>query len=207
MKTETEEVMKAEPADIDEVTDVLTDIVKSVVKDPAKAGVKSMVHGALVAFVIKVDQEDVRRVVGKQGKHFKAISLLASEAMRLLGSEAHVAIDEKTPPRSELGSLNEVYGFGDYGGVKKFKNLSLLIKRTVAMFCEDKDKVTVKVADIALTSLLDVTVTKADYPNVYGKTIDLDGNPDGHIINAVKNIFDGIGKNNGRVIKIVVRSI
>ena len=45
----------------------------------------------------------------------------------------------------------------------------------------------------------------ADYPALHGsREVEFDYGMDGNLIGAIKNIFAGIGKDNGRVVRIVI---
>jgi predicted RNA-binding protein YlqC (UPF0109 family) len=190
---------------IDEIEDVVSDLIKSVVRNPDGAKVTKLHRGQLLALAIRVDQEDVRRVIGQRGKHFKAVETIVREAARVAGLEGHVAIDEKSPPTSAVDQPKS-FALGQYSA-KKFKNVKELLRRSVMLVVANKSAVAVTETPMATTTFLEIKVKKEDYPALYGKDAPFDYGTDGHIIGALKNFFDAIGKNNGRVIKIIVQQV
>jgi predicted RNA-binding protein YlqC (UPF0109 family) len=193
--------MKPEPdtTAAESISEVLVDLLKGVVRDPDSVNVTTVTRGSLSAFVIKVKQDDVRRVVGQKGRHFRALEVIVREALRLRGLDSHIAIDEKSPPA--VASKHKAHALGDYSA-KRFRDVKDLLRRTASLFAENP--VTVTALDLSTTRILEVKMKASDYPRFYGKDAEFETGTDGHILGAVKNFFDGIGKNNGRVIKIVV---
>ena len=181
---------------------VITDLVESIVGAPDQVAVTGHVVGALVTFSVKTKQDDVRRVIGQKGKHFKAINIIAAEAGRRFGMEAHVAIDEELP----ASPVPTVKGFalGGYNE-KKFKGVEALLRRVISLFVTYDVTITTK--EIGTTVMAEVRIRAADYPLLYGKNETFDYGTDGHIIGAIKNFFDGVAKNHGRVIRIAVKEI
>jgi predicted RNA-binding protein YlqC (UPF0109 family) len=186
---------------IPEVESIVSDLIRAVVRNPDGVKISSLVKGPLVAFVIKVDPDDVRRVIGKQGKHFKAMEVIIAEALRRIGRESHLVVDEKSPPVAPTSQ--KAFALGEYSS-KKFKTVKELLKRLVGLYAADPEKVSVSTTDVGLTTLVEVKVRAEDYPAVYGRDANFEYGPDGHLIGAIKNFFDGVGKNNGRIIRIVL---
>lgn len=186
------------------IGEILDEIVKSVVKYPEKAGATMSEHGSLVAFVIKADKEDVRRVVGKSGKHIRALTQLANAMSRRYGKESHVMIDEKSPPIAPAPNL--AFTYEEYDPVK-FDRVRSLLHRIFNMLVIHRDAIAVVAGNVSTTTILEVNVKTEDYPLIYGPEADFDYGRDGLIIGSIKNIFDGIGKNHGRVIRLVVNKV
>lgn len=189
----------------EDIEEILTDLVKNVVRNPDGVKVSSLVKGPLAAFVIKTDQEDVRRVVGQRGKHIRALQAIVTEAVRRYNLEAHVAIDEKTP-QIPATAAPKAPVLGKYDP-KRFRDVKDLLRRVVGLFVEHQKSLSVSEASISQTSIFEVKLKKEDYPSVYGRETQFDYGTDGIIIGSIKNIFDGIGKNNGRFIKIVFNQV
>jgi predicted RNA-binding protein YlqC (UPF0109 family) len=190
---------------LDEIADVLTDLVKAVVRNPDGVKVSHLVRGSLVAYVIKTDQDDVRRVIGSKGKHFRALETLVREATKRLGRESHLAIDEKAPPPG-VAPRKESVSLGEFNA-KRFKDMKDLLSRTIALLVGHKPELSSD--EVGTLSIFEVKVKAADYKAVYGVDAPFDEGriTDGHIIGAIKNFFDGIGKNNGRVIKLTLTQV
>jgi predicted RNA-binding protein YlqC (UPF0109 family) len=199
--------MKTEPdpnSRIDEIADILSDLVKSVVRNPDSVKISHVARGPLVAFAIKTDQDDVRRVIGQRGKHFRALETICKEGCRSIGVEAHIAIDEdgrNIPQPAAKGFV-----LGDFSA-RKFKNVKELLKRSCSLFLDPKSSVAVAETPVANMMILEIKIKKSDYPLLYGRDAAFDYGTDGHIIGAIKNFFDGIGKNNGRIIKIGITQL
>jgi hypothetical protein len=67
--------------------------------------------------------------------------------------------------------------------------------------------VTITTKEVGTMVIAEVRIRAADYPLLYGKDATFDYGTDGHIIGAIKNFFDGVAKNHGRVIRIAVKKI
>lgn len=189
---------------INDVQEILTDIVKSVVTRPDRVSVHSSIHGPLVAFVIKTEQIDVRRVIGSKGKHFKAMETIVQALMRIMDREAHLTVDEKGPP--PVAAHNKPFSLGATrpDGVR---NVVDLLRRVIGPFLQIPEAMDVISTNLGTTTILELRVKESDYPLIYGTETVFDYGPDGHLIGSIKNIFDGIGKNNGRIIRITVNRI
>lgn len=204
--------MNTEPKPIPEIAEiqaVLLDLVKSAVTKPESARVSNAVVGNSVTFAIKTDPLDGGRVIGSKGKHFKALEVIVKESVRKLGpapgAVGHLSIDEK-PFKAGGAAGEKISALGDYSA-KRFKNVPELLMRLVSVLVDDPSKVDVTVTNLGLTSIMEVKVAAADYDAVYGKPVVFDLETDGHVIGSIKNLFDGIGKNNGKIIKLVVTPI
>jgi predicted RNA-binding protein YlqC (UPF0109 family) len=183
-------------------TDILDRLVKGLVQRSKAVRTTTSVHGSFVAIVVKTDQDDVRRVIGKQGKHIKAIQVIAAEAGKRLGIEMHVALDENSP--TAPFPTNSSGGLGSFDA-KEFRGVKQLLKDVVSLFV--RDGVTLTATDIGTTCVIEVKIKVSDFPALYGKKAMFDYGTDGHIIGAIKNIFDGLAKNRGRSIKLIVTTV
>jgi predicted RNA-binding protein YlqC (UPF0109 family) len=192
------------PARLNEILATLNDAIKSVVKkSPARANAIMSVHGPLVVFVIRTDPDDARWIFGRQGKHFKALRTLLAQMVARDGMEVDLIFDEKVtavpPPRP-----NSAEPFSQ-PAPKKISKLHELITRMVSMCVDNRDALSIKSTDLNSTVIFEIKVAPADYQNVYGRPITTeDGFPTGATIEAFKNIFDALGKNFGRLIRIVL---
>lgn len=193
-----------EPDPISDIEGVITELIRAVVRNPDGVKISHVEQGPLVAYVIKTDQPDVSRVLGKLGKHFKAMEVIVAEALRKIGRESHLVIDEKSPPLAPQAQKN--FQFGAYNA-KKFKGVKELLKRVALLYVRSPKDVDVITNDVNNTTLVELKINAADYPALYGRDATFEYGTDGHLIGAIKNFFDGIGKNNGRVIRIVVNKV
>lgn len=196
--------MNALDTDVKEITEIsalLADLVKCVVTRPDEVKVAHSIHGPLVAFVIRTDQEDVRRVIGARGKHFKALEAIMGGLLSRMGRESHLTLDEKGPPPNATRTKTTL--MGQYN-VRNFEQVKTLLKRVAGAFVLKPQEVGLISTDIANTTILELSVDKTDHPLIYGNEAQFEYGPDGNIIGAIKNIFDGIGKNHGRQVRIVL---
>jgi predicted RNA-binding protein YlqC (UPF0109 family) len=193
-----------ESAKLEAVAAILTDTIKAVVKRPEFVQVKMQAHGPLVAFVIKTDKDDVRLVIGRGGKHFKALTVAVNAMVRSEQVEAQIIIDEKNPPVMPTAVKTTPLGALD---MKKFSSCGPLLHRIVEQIVVNKDVLKVKSTDYQTTAIFEVTVKNEDFPLIYGAEIATETGTSGMVIEALKNIFDGVGKNYGRVIRIAVSRV
>jgi len=171
---------------------------------PERVTVQSSIHGPLVAFVIKTEQIDVRRVIGSKGKHFKAMEVITQSLMRLMDREAHLTVDEKGPP--SVMPQNKPFSLGSQRP-DSIRNVVDLLRRVIGPFLQIPEAMEVIPTNLGTTTILELRVKESDYPLIYGVDTVFDYGPDGNLIGSIKNIFDGIGKNNGRIIRITVNRI
>lgn len=203
------EEMKApesEPELINETENILTDLVKYVVRNPESVKITSKAVASLVAFVIKVDQADVSRVVGSKGKHFKALQTIAVEVLRTINREAHVAIDEKAQPFDSRFSAPKTFMLGT-APVRRQKSIQTLLKRVLELFLPAEAGLELKPLDVENLLVIEVKVKKQFHHLIYGRNAEFEYGIDGHIIGSIKNIFDGVGKNTGKLVKITVTQV
>lgn len=184
---------------LDAIAAILTDIVKAVVRRPDAVKVTQSVHGPIAAFVIKTDQEDVRRVIGQKGKHFKAMSIIIDHMAKRHGFEGHLVVDEKGPP--VLPPTIKAFSYSSYDPAK-FETVRSLLFRIFQQFATDHSKLGVVMSEVGSTVVFQVNVAREDYQLVYGPEMMFEYGRDGAIIGSIKNLFDGIGKNHGRIIRI-----
>jgi predicted RNA-binding protein YlqC (UPF0109 family) len=186
------------------LNELIAGLVHGLVRHPEHVLITHSIHGALVAFVIRTHPEDVRRLVGARGKHLKAITSLAEEFALRHELEAHLVIDEKNPP-SQPGSLKTgVFGTSDR---MTEESLEKLLFNTVKPFADDTHYLEVTTASVGPTKILEVKIPTQFYLCVYGKASQFDYGVDGHVIGAIKNIFDGISKNQGMLIRITLTRV
>jgi predicted RNA-binding protein YlqC (UPF0109 family) len=188
-----------------EIHDVTTDLVRSVVRNPDRVNLIRKDVSQLVAFSIKTDQDDVRRVVGARGKHFRALETIVGAMLKRAGRDSHVAIDES--PNAAVSVLKKEGALGGFNA-RQFKDASKLLKRVVVQCVHEPERVEVTSTDVGATSILEIKIKTSDFDALRGeREVDFDYGPDGDLIGSIKNLFDGIGKNNGRVLKLVVTKI
>jgi len=191
-----------ETNEIIEIRSILTALVMSIVTHPENVKVESSEHGPLVAFRIRTEQEDVRRVIGTRGKHYKALEGIAASLCKLIDRESHIIVDDKGPPPNVAPVKGFVYSRVD---TQKFDKVQPLLRRVISPFLLNPDSMDIDSSEIGTTTIFVVKVKAEDYPQVYGPEIQFDYGTDGAIIGAIKNIFDGIGKNHGRIIRVVLQ--
>jgi len=182
------------------IHEVLTDLLKSIVKRPDMVNLDLLVKGPLVALSFRVDQPDVPRIIGKQGRRLKSLETLAREALRRDGFEVLVSVDEKT---NERFGTPRVHTIGSYNpsGLKDAKSL---LEDLLTAMNDGAGKFTVEMSNIGTMMIFEIKATPPAYQAIYGSPVEEEFAVDGHIIRAIKNVFDGIGKTNGRIIRIVL---
>jgi predicted RNA-binding protein YlqC (UPF0109 family) len=182
-----------------EVGKIVSGLVKGVVTKPEAVRLETRAVGQILAFKVVPDKADVCRVIGKGGKHFRALESLLSAICRTVDKESHLVVDDKDI--AGPGSMARPFTLGPK---KDFAQVLALLRLTFSPFLDYPDVFAMKAEEMGKTTLIEVTVDTRDYPNIYGKEVTFDYGPDGHIIGAIKNIFDGIGKNYGRIIRLAV---
>jgi predicted RNA-binding protein YlqC (UPF0109 family) len=85
-----------------------------------------------------------------------------------------------------------------------FDDAVLLMRRVLVPFLDHPKELELNVTTMGNTAFIQVTVHSEDYANVYGTDADFSYGRDGNLIGAIKNIFDGIGKNHGRIVRVVL---
>ena len=185
------------------LNDTLLSLVRAVVTKPDAVSITQSIHGPLVAMVIKTHPDDIPRVIGAKGKHFRALEAIIASLARQINRETHLAIDDKGrvpgSPTSKAPSFNTPK---DMAPVEK------LLKNTVSMFMDSPDSVEVIRTDIPPgTTIFEVRVKDANIAAITGPMVNFDYGPDGAVIGSIKNLFDGIGKNHGRLIRVVLNKI
>lgn len=183
-----------------EISKLLEQLVKAVVQKPEAVKIKHSTHGPLAAFVISTDPGDVRRVIGAKGKHFKALKLIISSLTSLIGREAHIEVEDKGPPIGESPMRTSAFVKPrDLAPVEK------LLNKTISMFLDQPGACTISTTEVGTTMIFEVKVnSEANHARIYGPLMSFEYGADGAIIGSIKNLFDGIGKNHGRLIRIVL---
>lgn len=189
-----------------EIAEVLESLVKCVVTQPSSVKVGHSVHGNLIALIVKTDQNDVRRVIGAKGKHFKALQGIVASLAKQVDFEAHLAVDDKGPPPPAGAPAPKIFSLGQYNQ-QGFERVKVLLSKLVSMFLSSPNVFEVISTDIANTTIFEIRVKADEYQAIYGTEVPFDYGNDGHIIGAIKNIFDGIGKNHGRIIRISLNRV
>ena len=187
---------------LEQILGVLNDTIKAVVKEnPSAARATMSVHGPLVVFVVKTDPEDARWVFGRGGKHFKALHLLLRRMLAREGMEADLHYDEKETPHQPRQSQQPFVPRAP----KKFSTLEDLVRRIVTLCVEKKEEVDVKSTDLGSAAIFEIDVANSDRHSVYGEQMTTeDGFATGANIEAIKNIFDAVGKNFGCRVRIIL---
>jgi predicted RNA-binding protein YlqC (UPF0109 family) len=191
-----------EPA-VAELQGVLTDLVKCAVTKPEAVKVKHSVHGNLVAFFIETEQVDVKRVLGSKGKHFKALESIMRTLAKISDRETLLTIKDDGPPPP--GSQGQRQFSPPVQGSKMFERVPALLKRIIGLYLETEPQVVV--ADFGQTAILEIKIKDGEKHYITGPDADFEYGRDGLIIGSIKNIFDGIGKNHGKVLKITVTEV
>ena len=73
---------------------VLFDIVTSIVNNPENVVIDEKVNGDTTVFTLKVDESDLGKVIGKQGKIAKAIRTVVKAVANSTGKRVIVDISE-----------------------------------------------------------------------------------------------------------------
>ena len=186
------------------ITEALTRLVLALVRNPSAASVTSSIHGTTVVFVIRVAPDDRRRVIGSDGKHIQALEVLAEEGAKRIGLEGWVTLDEKTPVPAQAGLRTAA--FGAYNA-KQVQSLPGLLRQTALLFVTVPGSLAVQASELGGLTLLDLQVNRADYSALYGRPTTFRYGVDGHLLGALKNLLDGVGKNNGRAIRVILSEV
>lgn len=189
-----------------EIGDLLLQLIKAVVTIPNAVTVKHSSIGPLAVFVIKSHPSDVRRIIGGQGKRIRAFTEIVNSLARQIGREAQLTIDESCNGQSF--QMQRSSPFAD-AQTKDFSAITALLTRTVTMFADSPRSVQVIYTAPEGTNIavFEVKVKMGSYAAIYGQPGNFDYGPDGSTIGSIKNIFDGIGKNHGRVVRIVMTNM
>lgn len=186
-----------------ELQGVLTDLVKCAVTKPEAVKVKHSVHGNLVAFFIETEQVDVKRVLGSKGKHFKALESIMRTLAETVERETMLSIKDSGP--QPPGSTPPKQFAPPVQGAKLFERVPTLLRRIINMYVDTEASLVV--ADFGQTAILEIKVKAGEKHLITGPDADFEYGRDGLIIGSVKNIFDGIGKNHGKILKITVTEV
>ena len=191
----------ATPLVAEELTDVLAELVKCAVTKPESVKVVSSVHGPLIALLIKTEQHDVKRVLGTKGKHFRALEVIMRTLAAQVNCEIHLKIEDKgppppvTPPPFRALPAPEV-------AARLWHRVPALLARIIGMYVHSEPSL--DVSEFEGTTIIQIKVSQQERHLIWGPEADFDYGRDGIIIGSIKNIFDGIGKNHGKQIRIVV---
>lgn len=183
------------------VYDLLSDLVKAVVTQPEKVSIRHTVHGPLDAFTVKVDKEDIRRVIGARGKHFKALEYIVQSACKVLNREGHLIVDEDTAVPPPSGASARVFSLRQG---RPFTAVGGLLTRVVCVFVSNPNDFTIEQSDLGTTHIFELKVNAAVYSALYGDTTQFEYGADGRNIGTIKNLFDAISKNHGKLVRIVL---
>ena len=183
------------------INDLLTDLVKAVVRQPEKVQIQHTIHGNLDAFAVRVDQDDVRRVIGSKGKHFKALQHLILAACQSLGREGYLAVKEDAPVAVLPKPTERVFPL-ERG--RPFDPVRGLLGRVVSIFVPNASDFTIADTDMGTGHIFEIKVNAAVHARLLGETAVFEYGPDGANIGAIKNLFDAISKNHGKIVKITL---
>ena len=187
---------------VPEINEVLTDLLKNLVRNPNAVKVTRTEVSQLVALTIKTDQDDVRRVVGSKGKNFHSLEHIAGAMLKRLDRESHVSIEE-----ARSGIHNAVHNRLPFrhDAADQSQKISKLLKRVAILFAADPTKVSVTSTEVATTLILEVKIPAYDHAALHGdRDAEFGYGKDGIVIGSIKTIFDGLGKNHGRIVRITV---
>ena len=190
---------------ITEIHAVMTDLVRSIVRNPDRVNVIRKDVSMLTVFSVKTDQDDVSRVIGVKGKHFNALKTIVGAMLKRAGRESHVAIDES--PDAAVRFFKKEGPLDGFNPLQ-FKDASKLLKRVVVKCVNEAERVEVTTTDVGGESILEIKIKASDFDALRGeREVDFLYGPDGELIGSIKNLFDGIVKNNGRRLKLTVTKI
>jgi len=181
------------------LNDMLLSLVRGVVVKPKEVSITQSVHGPLVAFIIKTAPDDIPRVIGAKGKHFRALEAIIGNLAKQINRESHISIDE-SGPRNVTGGAKAL----SFSQPKDMAPVEALLKKTVEMFMDRPDSAKVIRTDIGNTTIFEVRVNEDNLDKITGAPSRFDYGEDGIVIGSIKNLFDGIGKNHGRLIRVVL---
>lgn len=183
------------------LNDMLGSLVKGVVSKPDEVTILQSSHGPLVAFIIKTAPQDVPRVIGAKGKHFRALEAIIGNLAKKIGRETHLSIDESGPRNPGQKILA-------FGIQKDLAPVEALMRKTVAMFMDRPDAAIITRTDLdTKTTVLHIKIDEENYDSIIGPETSFEYGVDGLIIGSIKNLFDGIGKNHGRLIRVVLSKV
>jgi len=180
---------------------LLSDLVKAVVKQPEKVVIKHTAHGPLDAFGVKVDPDDIRRVIGAKGKHFKALQHIAICACKMLNREGFIAVEEETVQRPPAQTSERVFVLNQG---RSFAPVRGLLERAIGVFVPNPKDFTIEETSMGTTHIFHVRANASAFNSLTGETAIFDYGPDGVNIGAIKNLFDAISKNHGKIVKIIL---
>jgi predicted RNA-binding protein YlqC (UPF0109 family) len=180
----------------------LHELVQAVVTKPQAVTINQSVHGPLVAFMIKPSGDDIPRVIGAKGKHFRALEAIMSNLAKLINREVHLTVDESGPRQQGVGTKSHAFNTP-----KDLTTVEALLKKTVSMFLDRPNAGKVIRTDMGTTTIFEIQVDETNFGNLMGPTTQFDYGQDGIIIGSIKNLFDGIGKNHGRLIRVVLSKV
>lgn len=181
------------------IRDLLTDLVRGVVTKPEEVKISHQLVGSLLAFSIRVNQEDVRRIIGQKGKRFKAFEAIASHLAKAINRECHLVVEEDPEDTSRLAQHR-----APFRQRRDEVQMKELLQKTAAMFAKNASDVTVSETVLGPSIIFEIKANAVSYPMIYGPNAMFDYGPDGAVIGSIKNIFDGIAKNHGKVVRITL---
>lgn len=184
-----------------EIAEILNDFVRKMVLNPKAVQITTTVRSSFALFTIKTDQADARRVIGSGGRHFMALETIAGALARRISMEARLVLDEQFQPFA-LPTVKAAWLATS--NAEAPCNLKELLTRTLMPFVEDVDAFEVIDTDLGKTTLVEINVTAADYPAIYGAEVMFGYGLDGRLIGSIKNLVDGIGKNHGKLVHVVI---
>lgn len=194
--------MNNESESIRELHSLVEALVKAVVKHPDEVKLRNSVHGQLAVFGAEVAQDDVRRVIGAKGKHVKALQVIVKSLCDVINKEGEFAVVEErtTPPAPSAGPSRQ---FPLLAG-RDFKPVKALLERTCKAIANSPNDVEVIETPMGQRHIFEIKANASAYHRLFGPTVTYEYGEDGLILGSIKNLFDAIGKNHGKLVMIVM---
>jgi len=182
-----------------EIAEAIHGLVQGLVRHPDNVAVTAVRRGSLIAIVVQAHPADFCRVVGQEGRHFNAMQLVAREAARKVGLDSWVTLDEQTQVTpSATGPTRPRQSQAADGAVA----LAPILARVLVTVIKDVDSLDIEVTNIGSASIIEVKASEADAADLRGESEERMFEPT--VIDALKNLIDGIAKNHGRTAKLLV---
>ncbi len=171
------------------VADLMAALIKAIVVDPCAVNVDHTDFGKLAVLSVRTAKPDFRRVVGADGRHLRALGVIASAILGRSGIEAHLVLDEENPP---------TFLSPNSSGPKGIHAVTALLVRVLKAIVSKPDAIEINAKAFGSSFVLGIRVAACDFAAVYGSRVEaFKYGDDGVVIGSVKNLFDAISKQSG----------